>query len=76
MASLAWVARQARPDLSYRVSQLQSVAGRGHVRDLRECNKVLEFAQNTSEEGIYFASEGIDWDDCVVCSISDAAFQK
>ncbi len=74
VASLAWVARQARPGLSYRVSKLQSVAGKGTIKDMRDCNKLLEYAKQTSEEGIYFASTGIIWDDAVVCSISDASF--
>ena len=74
VASLAWIARQVRPGLSYRVSKLQSVAGKGTIKDMRECNKVLEYAQGTSTEGIHFASEGISWDDAVVTSISDASF--
>ena len=74
VASMAWVARQVRPGLSYRVSKLQSVAGNGFVKDMRECNKVLEFAQENFGEGIHFASEGINWDDAVVCSINDASF--
>ena len=41
---------------------------------MRDCNKLLEQAQDTSSEGLYFASVGLDWDDCVVCSVSDASF--
>ena len=41
VASLAWIARQVRPALSYRVSKLQTVAGNGCIKDIRECNKVL-----------------------------------
>jgi hypothetical protein len=74
VAALAWVARQVRPGLSYRVSKLQSVAGKGFIKDMKECNKVLEYAHETSTQGIHFASEGISWDDAVVCSISDASF--
>jgi hypothetical protein len=74
VASMAWVARQVRPGLSYRVSKLQSVAAKGTIKDMRDCNKVLEFAQNSSTEGIHFASSGITWDEAVVCSISDASF--
>jgi len=74
VASLAWVARQVRPGLSYRVSKLQSVAGKGFIKDLRECNKVLEYAQETSTQGIYFASNGIVWDEAVVATITDASF--
>ena len=43
----------------------------GTIKDMRDCNKLLEYAKQTSEEGIYFASTGIIWDDAVVCSISD-----
>jgi hypothetical protein len=74
VAALAWVARQVRPGLSYRVSKLQSVAGKGFVKDMKECNKVLEFAQDNSTEGIHFASSGVTWDDAVVCTITDASF--
>ena len=74
VAALAWVARQVRPALSFRVSKLQTVAGKGHVKDMREANKVLDFALETSTQGVYFASTGIDWDDAVVCTITDASF--
>ena len=74
VAAIAWVARQVRPGLSYRVSKLQSVAGKGCIKDIRDCNKLLEYAQSCSDEGIFFSSEGIDWDDAVLCSISDASF--
>ena len=53
------------------MSKLQSVAGKGTVKDMRERNKVLEYALSTSDEGIYFSSEGIDWDEAVVCTITD-----
>ena len=74
VAAIAWVARQTRPGLSYRVSKFQSVAGKGCIKDIRECNEVLEYAQSCSDEGIFFASEGLDWDYAVMCSISDASF--
>jgi hypothetical protein len=72
-ASLAWIARQVRPALSYKVSKLQCIAGNGRVRDLRQANKVLDQAFKTSEEGLYFSSD-FNWDDCVVASITDASF--
>ena len=74
VASLAWIARQVRPALSYRVSKLQTVAGNGCIKDIRECNKVLEYALSTSDEGLFFTSNFGNWDDCVVTSISDASF--
>ena len=73
-ASLAWIARQVRPGLSYRVSKLQCVAGKSTIKDLRQCNKVLEYALETSEQGFYYASDGINWKDAVVCAIADASF--
>ena len=73
-ASLAWIARQVRPDLSYRVSKLQTAAGKGFVKDLKECNKVLDYALSTSDQGLHFTADGIDWDNIVVCTITDASF--
>ena len=68
------MARQVRPKLSYKVSKLQCVAGKGTVKDMKECNKVLEFALQTSDEGLYFASDGFDLDEAVLCTITDASF--
>ena len=50
------------------------MAGNGFVKDLRECNKVLDYALETSMQGIFFSSEGLSWDDMVVCTITDASF--
>ena len=73
-ASLAWIARQVRPGLSFRVSKLQCVAGKGTVKDMRQANKILDDALETSSEGLYFSSEGISWQDAVICTITDASF--
>ena len=40
--SLAWIARQTRPDLCYRFSKIQSTFENACVRDLRECNRIVE----------------------------------
>ena len=74
VASLAWIARQVRPTLSYRVSKLQSICGKATIKDVRECNHVLDYALKTSHEGIHFKSTGLNWDDMVVCTITDASF--
>jgi len=50
------------------------VAGKGFIKDLRECSKVLEYARETSTQGIHFASNGIVWDEAVVATITDASF--
>ena len=60
--------------MSYRISKLQSVAGKAYVRDMKEVNKVLEFALEGADTGIHFASSGLTWDDMVVCTITDASF--
>ena len=71
--SLAWIARQTRPDLSFRISKIQSTFENARVRDLRACNRIVEYATSTSTRGIYFSSD-FSWDDAVVATISDASF--
>ena len=46
VGSLSWIARQARPDILYRVSKLQSGIKGATVSTLKEANKVLELAIN------------------------------
>ncbi len=75
-ASLAWVARQVRPRLSYRVSKLQTICGKATIKDLKTANKVLEFAFETSTEGLYYKAGAISWDDAVAATLSDAWFEK
>ena len=52
--SLAWIARQTRPDLSHRISKIQITFENAIVRDLRECNRIVEDATSTSTRGIFF----------------------
>ena len=40
--SLAWIARPTRLDLSYRISKIQSTFENACVKDLRECNRIVE----------------------------------
>ncbi len=49
IATLAWIAGQTRPDLSYRISELQTVTGKPRVEDLHEADKILERALQTFE---------------------------
>ena len=76
VAALAWIARQVRPDFSYRVSRVQTVAGHGRVKDVRECNKVLVYVLQTSQQCVYFVSAGFSWGDAVVCTITDVSFRN
>ena len=45
LGSLSWISRQARPDILYRVSKLQSSIKGATIATLHEANKVLELAQ-------------------------------
>ena len=76
VGSLSWVARQARPDLSYRVSRLQSACGRATIRDLHYCNEVVKDAQEFSKHGLYFEAGAIRWNDCILCTVSDASWSN
>ena len=65
--SLACIARQTCPDLSYCTSKIQSTF------EMRECNRIVEYATSTSTRGIH-CSPDFSWDDAVVATISDASF--
>ena len=71
--SLAWISRQKLPYLSYRISKIQSTFENACVRDMRECNRMVEYAISTSTRGFYF-SAAFSWDDAVVVTIRDASF--
>ena len=42
--SLAWIARQTRPDLAYCILKIQSTFENACVRYLRKCNRIVEYA--------------------------------
>ena len=52
--SLAWIARQIRAYFSFRISKIQSTFENARVRDLCECNRIVEYAISTSTRDIYF----------------------
>ena len=73
--SLAWIARQCRPDLAYHVSYFQSLKTKGKVSDLKALNKVIEFAKSTADQAISFQTGILDWDEeLTLCTITDASF--
>ena len=76
VGSLAWVARQARPDLSYRVSKLQSVCGRATIKDLQYADAVVRDAHEYSKHGIIFEAGAVDWNQMVLCTVSDASWSN
>ena len=75
VGSLAWIARMCRPDLSYRVSRLQSRSKKALVRELKEANIVLDYALQDSKTGLRFTPQ-LDWDNAVLTTVSDASFAQ
>ena len=67
VGSLAWVARQCRPQLSYGVNKLQSVCGTATLDDLR-------FAKKSSDDGLFFKSGLFTWNKMEMLTITDASF--
>ena len=53
--SLPWIVIQTRPDLPYRTWKIQSTFEHTCVRDLRECNRIVEYATSTFTRGICFS---------------------
>ena len=64
--------RQTRHDLSCRISKIQSTFENPCVRDLRECNLILEYVTSASTRDISFSPD-FSWDDAAVVTISDAS---
>ena len=75
--SLAWIARQCRPDLAYRISRVQAASSNGCVADLKEANKHVDYAISTSSRGLTFRSGVLSWDfsldAMITCVITDAS---
>ena len=61
---------KARPDLSYRIPNIQSTLDMPPGCDVRECNHVLENALSTADRDIYFSPE-FTLNDAVVVTMSD-----
>ena len=68
-----WIARQCRPDISYRVSRLRSRVNIGTIADLKEANKVLAYAIATADQGLTFKSGVLDWNNLVSAVVTDAS---
>ena len=71
--SLAWISRQARPDLCYRTSRVQQMATTGLVGDIKYANKCVTYALETAERGLTFKSGIVDWDRLGLGMVSDAS---
>ena len=61
------------PDVSYSVSALQQRVKTLALPDLKECNKVVEYAKGTPDKGLTFKSGVLDWKSMCVGTITDAS---
>ena len=73
LGSLGWVARLCRPELSYRCSALQGRQSRPTAADLTATNKLLSAAQKTSQYGIHFMKDKINFETACLLSVTDAS---
>ena len=74
VGSLSWIARQARPDILYRVSNLQSSIKGATVSTLKEANKVLELALNGMDPKLRYKNGPFNFQELGVLTASDASF--
>ena len=74
--SLAWVARQTRPDLGYRVSRLQSSISGATVAILHDANAVVQLAQQGIENQLIFPGGHLTWGEVGIITVTDASFSN
>jgi hypothetical protein len=74
IGSLAWIARQCRPELTYDMSKLQSVVATAQVKHLEHCNRVLHEAIATSDRGIFFKAKAFEFERALLLTITDASW--
>ena len=74
VGSLSWIARQARPNILYRVSKLQSRIKGATVSTLKEANKVLELALNGMDLKLHYKNGPFNFQELGVQTASDASF--
>ena len=75
VGGLAWVSCYGRPDLTYRVNELQRCChSKSTVQSLKDANRIVELALQGSDFKITFKTDWIDWNDLAVVTFSDASF--
>jgi hypothetical protein len=74
VGSIAWIARQCRPELAYYTSRLQSSISGARVKHLDEANKTLQLAISGADRGLYYKARAIDWDKAVLVTVTDASW--
>ena len=73
VGSLSWISRQARPDILYRVSKLQSSIKGATIATLHEANKVLEMALRGKSLKLRYRNGPFDFENLGVLTASDAS---
>ena len=73
IGSLSWIARQGRPDLSYRVSRLQTMVKGATLGTLTEANKVVDLAIGGLDVCIRYSTGMCDFNDLGVLTVTDAS---
>ncbi|CAK9056057.1 Transposon Ty4-J Gag-Pol polyprotein, partial [Durusdinium trenchii] len=74
VGSLSWLGRICRPDICFRVNQLQAVQQRAQVRHLIEANKLLNFAMQDRDKGLFYARKAMKLEEATIVSVTDASF--
>ena len=74
IGSLSWIARQVRPDLSYRTSRLQSSINDVKRYHLKEANKVVEQAVTNFKCGLHFKSGLFQFRTSHLITMTDASW--
>ena len=74
IGSLSWIARQARGELSYAVSSLQSRKNTATIKELKDCNAAVKCAIAGSRQGLVYKAGAVDPDNCVLVSWNDAGW--
>ena len=74
VGSLSWIERQARPDILYRVSKLQSSITGATVSTLIEANKVLELTLNGMDLKLRYKNGPFNFQELGLLTASDASF--
>ena len=70
------MARQARPDLSYEVSKLQSRCNSATIRDPIYANDAVQEAKQHASHGMVYRSDAVDWKNMLLVTISDASWSN
>ena len=74
--SLAWISRQTRPDLCYRVSRLQSSIKDATVSTLADANAVVVLAHKGHDVALCFPAAHLQWSEVGVITVTDASFSN